>query len=337
MATPTIKEIASSGFHVGRYKDWRSDATVKAAMDDGTLITTANSGIPIELLTFFEPKIVEILTQRRASTAVYAERRVGDRTTPVFKVPVGEFTGSVSPYNDFTANGSAGVNFNWQKRDNFLFETVIKYGELENAETAVAKINLASKKQESAARTLEIAHNKFYLYGVEGLNTYGILNDPSLNSPLTPPTNAKSTTLWADSTAIEIYDSIIGMFVDLQTNSGGNVDQSMALKLVVSNTTNGRLATATAQYGKTVIEMLKAYFTNLEIVVVPEYATTSGNLVALIAPDVQGQATGECVFSEKLRAHQIIPSLSSFAQKFSAGTFGAVIYRPVMVTTMLGV
>ena len=127
------------------------------------------------------------------------------------------------------------------------------------------------------------------------------------------------------------------MFVDLQTNSGGNVDQNMALKLVVSNTTNGRLATATAQYGKTVIEMLKAYFTNLEVVVVPEYATTSGNLVALIAPDVQGQETGECVFSEKLRAHQIIPSLSSFAQKFSAGTFGAVIYRPVMVTTMLGV
>ena len=65
--------------------------------------------------------------------------------------------------------------------------------------------------------------------------------------------------------------------------------------------------------------------------------TASGNLVQLFANEVEGQRTMEVAFTEKLRAHPIIVAPSSFEQKKSQGTWGAIIYRPIMVTSMLGV
>ena len=73
------------------------------------------------------------------------------------------------------------------------------------------------------------------------------------------------------------------------------------------------------------------------IVTAPEYSTTSGELVQLVADEIEGQRTLEVAFTEKLRAHPIVVNLSSFKQKKSQGTWGAIIYRPFLVAQMLGV
>jgi len=62
-----------------------------------------------------------------------------------------------------------------------------------------------------------------------------------------------------------------------------------------------------------------------------------GNLLQLIADEVEGQETGFCAFNEKLRAHPIIRALSAFKQKKTQGTWGAVVRQPFAITQMLGV
>ncbi|MGJ8503420.1 hypothetical protein, partial [Glaesserella parasuis] len=76
---------------------------------------------------------------------------------------------------------------------------------------------------------------------------------------------------------------------------------------------------------------------NLELVQVPEYDTASGRLVQLWCREVEGQVTAECAFTEKMRAHAVERYSSYFRQKKSAGTWGAVIYRPFAMSQTLGV
>jgi hypothetical protein len=68
-----------------------------------------------------------------------------------------------------------------------------------------------------------------------------------------------------------------------------------------------------------------------------EYATAAGNLVQLIAPELQGQKTGWPAFTEKLRTHRLVVDLSSFRMKISAGTWGTVLRQGFAVASMLGV
>lgn len=38
-----------------------------------------------------------------------------------------------------------------------------------------------------------------------------------------------------------------------------------------------------------------------------------------------------------MRAGRVVPYLSHFKQKYSAGTFGAVVFQPFAVASMLGI
>jgi hypothetical protein len=83
--------------------------------------------------------------------------------------------------------------------------------------------------------------------------------------------------------------------------------------------------------------LLKTNFPNMRIETAPEYATASGNLVQLFPDDLEGQRTVDVAFTEKLRAHPVKVELSSFKQKKSQGTWGAIIYRPILIASMIGI
>jgi hypothetical protein len=50
----------------------------------------------------------------------------------------------------------------------------------------------------------------------------------------------------------------------------------------------------------------------------------------------QGQDAGYCAYSEKLRAHPVITMTSSWKQKHSGTTYGAVITQPFLFAQLLG-
>ena len=335
--------LKEKGFNLDAYGVVGSDEECKMAMDSA-LITTANSGIPVEVLTSFNERAIKVLTEKRAATEIFAERKFSDRAELIKKFRMIEATGYTQPYSDYSDNGKSGVNYNFIPRENYLFETVIKYGDLEQEMVAKAKANLLADLQASAALNIAIDFNRFYMKGVEGLENYGILNQPNLPVAITAANGAGGTPQWSTKTGAEIYKDIVAMMSDMASRTGGLVDMTTRYKLVIGASVYPYLAQQNSLGTETVLGMIKRSFPNLEVVVAPEYDDdyvpgTGGvqKVAQLIAVEVDGIPTGELGFSEKLSAGRVVPFLSHHAQKFMAGTYGAVIYRPVFVTTMVSI
>ena len=95
--------------------------------------------------------------------------------------------------------------------------------------------------------------------------------------------------------------------------------------------------TKTNQYNVNVLDQIKKNFPNLKIETAVQYSTAAGQLVQMMVDAVEGQQTGYCAFNEKLRAHPVKVDLSSFAQKKTSGTWGAIVRVPIAIASMLGV
>lgn len=308
------------------------------------LVTTANSGIPAMLSTYIDPKLIEVLiAPMKAAEAAGGESKLGDWTMRTAMFPMIESTGEATSYGDYNNSGSTGVNFQFPQRQSYQYQTVTQWGERELAETGLAKIDLAARKNIASVLTLNKYQNKTYLYGVAGLQNYGMLNDPALPADITPNTKAAGGTTWIlpsgqiNATNLEVFEDVQKLVYQVIDRSKGLVDATSNFTLVMSPRTNLAMTVANGTVTTVVAwDLINKAFPNLKVVVVPEYSTASGEKIQLIVDEVEGQRTMECKFTEKMRAHPVIPELSAFKQKKSAGTWGTVIYKPLFVQGGLG-
>lgn len=307
------------------------------------LVTTPNSGIPAMLSTFIDPALIAVLVApMKAAEAAGSEIKKGDWVTRTAMFPMIESTGEATSYGDYNNSGSAGANFQFPQRQSYHFQTITQWGERELEEAGLAKIDYAAQLNRASALTLNKYQNKTYLFGVSGLQNYGMLNDPALPADLTPNTKTAGGTTWITSggvvnaTALEVQKDISKMFYALQGRLNGLVETTDRMTLIMSPKSSVAL-TITDQFNVNVMDILKKTYPNLEIRTVPEYSTGSGEKVQLVIEEIEGQRTWDCAFTEKMRAHPVVIDLSSFRQKKSAGTWGTIIYRPVAVCGMIGV
>lgn len=240
-----------------------------------------------------------------------------------------ESTGEVSAYGDYNNGGNADTNTNFPQRQSFHYQIFTGWGEKELAYSGLAGIDLASRKNIASVLVLNKFQNASYFYGIAGLQNYGLLNDPNLPAPITPTVN------WDAATPDQIYADVLKMFKVLVRQSGGNVNQDTRMTLALSNT-NAPNLNGTNQFNVNVFDQIKKNFPGIVVKTAPEYSTASGELVQLIVDEYEGQETMTAAFTEKLRAHAMVVGSSSFSQKKSQGTWGTVIWRPVLVTQMLG-
>ena len=294
-----------------------------------------NTTVPAYMNMYANPRVIEVLTAKRNYRAIAPEVKNGDWTTAFTQFRSLEFTGETTPYQDYDANGQANVNTNFPTRKQYRFQTTLRVGDLEQDMNADAKIDLFAEKQKSAALLLEIAFNKYAFYGVSGVGIYGLLNDPNLNADETPTTGVGGNT-WALKTADEIMADFAKMFSKLYERSNGWIDDSTATKLVIAPSCLAELNKVNA-FGVSVKKMLADSYPNMTIVSAPELATGNGNLAMILAEEIEGQPVVEFGYTEKYKAHRIIPESSSMHQKISAGTYGAIGYYPFAIVTMLGV
>lgn len=316
------------------------------------LSTDPNSGVPALLTTFIDPTIYEILFAPNKVAEILGEERKGDWLTETAMFPVVEQVGEVSSYGDFSQNGVVGANTNFPNRQSYLFQSVQNYGERELERAGLARINWVAELNKSAANLMARYLNFTYLFGVAGLQNYGITNDPNLPAALTPAVKANGGVTWFTSggapnaTANEVYNDIVSLYEALVSANQGLVDKDSKLVLALSPQSEVAL-TFTNTFNVNVEDLLKKNFKNMRIVSVPQYGQRStptsiqgvvgGNLVQLWAEEVEGQKSGFCAFSEKMRSHRIIPDLSSWRQKVTSGTWGVVIRYAVGVQQMIGV
>lgn len=331
-----LSQIREKGFVFNGAKGFITKNNMNRILRDSALITTPNSGVPAVFTTWIDPMVVNILTAPTNAKKIFGEVKKGDWTNDgaLFKAvePVGESTA----YTDYGNGATADVNVTFPYRQNFLAQTHIRYGEQEMAVSGKAMIDLASEKQQSAATIINKDQNRFYLYGVENKEIYGLLNEPNLPAAITPAVVNTDKTKWADKTTQQIYDDVLLLASELFTNSMGNIDQTADLTLVVSPSTAVQLGKAT-DYNISVQDMLNKYFSNLDIVTLPELEADSGNNIMLIAKSIDGRPTAQLGFSEKLRALRVVPYTSWYEQKYVFGTYGAIVYYPFAIATMTGV
>lgn len=311
-----------------RKDDWEGALDVQSE-----LATAVSSGIPAYLATYFDPSIIPVLVSPMMAAVIAGERMIGDWLTEVAQFLVAEAVGQTSAYGDYNQNGASNVNLNFPTRQNFLFQSFLQYGDREAGRAGLAKVNWASEQQSANLLTLMKALNFMYFYGVSGLANYGLINDPTLYSSITP------TFSWltnSSATANTIYGDIVRLFVQLQAQSNGVVanDEPMVLALSPQNATT--LKNVTLYNTNSVEVLIKENFPNLRIVRAVQYSTTSGQLVQLIAENVEGKRTLECAFSSKLMAHRMIYDSTSLKQKRNSGGYGTVWYRPYLCASMLG-
>ncbi|CUJ00568.1 hypothetical protein [Achromobacter aegrifaciens] len=309
------------------------------AMDAaGPLVTVSNSGIPSYMLNYVDPELVRVLTTPMQGAVILGEAKKGDWTTLTATFPVVESTGEVSSYGDFNNNGRAGANANFPQRQSYHYQTMTEWGERELEMAGQAKINWASELNVASALVLNKFQDNSYFFGIAGLQNYGLLNDPNLSAPIAPgATGTGSGTTWATKDGQAIYDDISQrLFAQLVTQTRGLVSRRDKLKLCMSPEIEVNL-TKTNQYNVNVTDQLAKNFPNLTIETAVQYATGSGQLVQLIAESIEGQNVGSAAFTEKMRAHAIVRDTSSFKQKKSQGTWGAIIKVPMAIAAMIGV
>jgi hypothetical protein len=307
------------------------------------LVTVSNSGIPAFLSTYIDPKVIEVLVAPMKATEIVGEEtKKGDWTLETAMFPIVESTGMVSSYGDYSETGIAGANVNWVQRQSYTYQVITQWGERELDKMGLARIDWANRQRIASVLTLNKFQNKSYFFGVAGLANYGLLNDPSLSAPIAPISTGGLVT-WAQKAtdpngAIYVYNDIKALYGQLVSQANGLVDLDMASPLTLAMSPEAQVyLTLTNTYNVNVQDMLKKNFPKMKIETAPEYHTASGELVQLIADEMQGQRTATTAFTEKLRAHPVKIDLSSFKQKQSQGTWGCVLYRPFLIAQLLGV
>ena len=331
--------------------EWKYD--YRFAMDaQPQLLTTPTAGIPAMLTSSIDAEVFRVLFTPNKAVEILGEQKRGTWVDDTIFFPVVEPTGEVSSYGDFNNNGRAGINFAWPQRQQYLFQVIKIYGERELDRAALGKINLVTEIDVAAAEVMNRFLNFTYLFGIQGLQNYGILNDPSLPASLTPATKAAGGTAWIDpttkvakATANEVYNDVLALFAQLVSQTSGLVDAQTALLLILSPAASVGLNT-TNSFNVNVYDLLKKNFPNLTVVTVPQYgAQTSinpqgvaaGEFIQLIALDLGRQRAGFAAYSEKYREHPIIRQMSSFEQKVSGGSWGSILRMPVAVASMVGI
>lgn len=301
------------------------------------LITTTNGGIPYYLVNYLDPEIIEIAVAPMMAAVIAGEAKKGDWTTATAQFPVAERIGQTTAYGDWNNNGSTNSNYNWESRQSYYFQTISQWGQLELARAAEARLDHAAQINKASMLTIQKTQNAMGFFGVAGLQNYGLLNDPSLPPSITPAdTGTGSSPLWANKTGDQVYADIQALYAQLVLQGNGTINKRMPMVLAMSNSSEANF-TKTNSYGVNVPDLVKKNFPNLRIEAAPEYETEAGNLVQLFVETINATKTVQIGFTEKLRAHPVIPDLSGWRQKKSAGGWGAIWKQPYACASMLGV
>ena len=137
--------------------------------------------------------------------------------------------------------------------------------------------------------------------------------------------------------AIYVYNDIKALYGQLVSQANGLVELDMASPLTLAMSPASQVyLTLTNQYNVNVQDMLKKNFPKMRIETAPEYSTASGELVQLIADEMQGQRTATTAFTEKLRAHPIIIEHVEFQAETESGLVGNDYFQAVPYRSAIG-
>ena len=310
--------------------------------DSQATITPNNIGVPAGLLTALSPQIVEnVLSYRTADEVLGGRAKLVDWADTEYILPFIERTGQTTPYGDFAQPKTSGVNTSFNKSGHYLFTAKYLYGDREAEQYAIARIDYSTVCLSAATEAIAIELNRSALEGYI-LNTsgeylcYGLLNNPNLGNYEAGVDFSASATTWQD-----IMRFFATAVQGLVTQTGNNINGQSKIRVAISASAFARLQSIYTDLGISVYEQIQKTYPGMYFVPAIEFdgAYLGENVIYFIGESMAGglEDTTKLGYSEIARMGRVVQGDYSFSQAISAGTVGAIVYKPFMVKRYSGV
>lgn len=311
-------------------------------VEDGMpTISPNNIGMPAGILSSVSPDIVEnILAYRAGDEALGGRKMLIDWAKDKTFIPFVERTGQSTPYADYDDAIASGLNLNFGEVGHYRFSTALHIGELESAQLAEAKIDANQYYLSAAMEALMIELNRTLFYGYvqnQGANpqflVYGLLNHPALNAYETAPKQISAMSFQ------EVVAFLTTAISKLRSQSGANLQKGSKVRIIIASSAFDALTLKFTDLGVDAVTAIINKFKDLgiEISLTPalelDNANANQNVIYFIMENNLGGVsdTTTAGYSEIGRLSNIVYGTTFRQQKVSAGTTGAVIYKPAYI------
>lgn len=303
--------------------------------DAQPLFTINNVGMPAGILSSLNSQIVEnILNYRTGDEALGKREKLLDWKDDNYYTPIVERTGQTTPYSDYGMPLLAGMNINFNMVGHYRFSTKFNYANLEAEQISAAKINyndmLMSATTEAIAVELNrTAFNGYIQNSSNAFLCYGLLNNPEL------PNYEQASKLFSAMTWQETMGFFAEAMSKLVTQSGNNINGKSSIRCVLSAKAFTTLQAKYTDLGISVYENLQKMYPNMEFISAIEFVEAYNNqdIIYFIGESMAGgiAETTKLGYSELALMGNVVQNDYGYSQAMSAGTCGALVFKPLFV------
>lgn len=323
-----IKALQGKGF-------FNDEASVLRFGDAMPTFTAQNIGMPAGILTALNPQVVEnILAYRTGDLALGKREKVLDWADEKYYTPMVERTGQTTPYSDFGMPLTSGINANFNEVGHYRFTAEFNHGNLESAQYQKARIDYTSLLLSATTEALAVELNRVAFNGYIDNSSnayvcYGLLNNPEL------PNYEAANKTFTSMTWEEVMAFFSGAIIKLQTQTGNNINGQSNIRVVISASAFATLQSKYTSLGISVYDEIKKRYPNMDFVSAIEFdsAYNSQNVIYFIGESLAGgiAETTKLGYSELGLAGNVVQNRNSYSQSISAGTCGALIFKPSFI------
>ena len=303
--------------------------------------TAQNIGMPAGILTALNPQAVEnILALRTGDLALGKREKLLDWADEKYFTPMIERTGQTTPYSDFGMPLVSGLNANFNETGHYRFTAKYQHGNLEAAQYQKGRINyqaflLSAVTEALAVELNNVAFNGYIKNSSNAYICYGLLNNPEL-----PSYEAAQITFEA-MTWQNIMNFFTKAVTKLTQQTGNNINGESRIRVVISASAFNSLKSKWTNLGISAYEKLQQLYPNMYFVSAIELDKVENNEKAIYfigESNAGGIADSTKLgYSELALAGNVVQTDNGYSQAISAGTCGALVFKPSFIVRYKGI
>ena len=303
--------------------------------------TAQNIGMPAGILTALNPQAVEnILALRTGDLALGKREKLLDWADEKYFTPMIERTGQTTPYSDFGMPLVSGLNANFNETGHYRFTAKYQHGNLEAAQYQKGRINyqaflLSAVTEALAVELNNVAFNGYIKNSSLSYVCYGLLNNPELPDYEQAQKNF-DTMDWQ-----EVMNFFTKAVTKLTQQTGNNINGESKIRVVISASAFNSLKSKWTNLGISAYEKLQQLYPNMYFVSAIELDKVENNEKAIYfigESNAGGIADSTKLgYSELALAGNVVQTDNGYSQAISAGTCGALVFKPSFIVRYKGI
>lgn len=303
--------------------------------------TAQNIGMPAGILTALNPQAVEnILALRTGDLALGKREKLLDWADEKYFTPMIERTGQTTPYSDFGMPLVSGLNANFNETGHYRFTAKYQHGNLEAAQYQKGRINyqaflLSAVTEALAVELNNVAFNGYIKNSSNAYICYGLLNNPEL------PNYEQALKTFEAMTWQEIMNFFTKAVTTLTQKTGNNINSESKIRVVISASAFNSLKSKWTDLGISAYEKLQGLYPNMYFVSAIELdnAEQNNNVIYFIGESNAGGIADSTKlgYSELALAGNVVQTDNGYSQAISAGTCGALVFKPSFIVRYKGI